>query len=200
MQMNLLFRCKPAIFIVLATFSSAAAWAARHSGPFVPTCSGIHLSAEYLSSVSAAAGPGFHFTLKNDTDKPIKLAEPVPSSAHWYARVGEKWLWRASTGAGGSLVDAIRERGRMFAYQPQDAPRDAKYMSISAHGSHEWTEAERANPAIAYRPSCAICNYPGERQYRVVFAYAYVPAVGEKEPGLLACGIRSNQVDMPPLR
>ena len=202
--MNVLFRHKSLVLLLLSTFLCTEAWTAanatRHPGPFVPSCARIHLSADYLGSVEPAEGPGFRFTLQNDTDKPIKLAEPVPSSAHWYARVGEKWLWRASTGAGGSLVDAINEKGKLFAYQPKNAPQNPKYMTIPAHGSHEWTESEQANPTLAYRPGCAICNYPGERQYRVVFAYAYVPAPGETEPGLLACGIRSNEVDMPPLR
>ena len=59
--------------------------------------------------------------------------------------------------------------------------------------------ASRDHPAIAYRPSCAICNYPGEREYRAVFAYAYVPHPQEHTDGLLACGLRSTPVVMPPL-
>lgn len=202
--MGLFFRRWFLVPGLLAIFSSVSAGAVAHAtrrpGPFVPSCSRIHLTADYLTAVTQAEGPGFRFTLKNDTDKPIKLAKPVPSSAHWYARVGQKWLWRASTGAGGSLADAQNERGKLFAYQPKTPPLHPEYLMVPAHGSRQWTESERADPALAYRPGCAICNNPGERQYRVVFAYAYLPAPGERQQGLLACGIRSNQVDMPPLQ
>jgi hypothetical protein len=170
-----------------------------HPGPYVPLCSHIALTASYLGEAEPGEGPGFLFVIKNDTNKEIRLAEPVPTSAHWYAHVGQKWLWRASSGSGGSLVDAYNEKGAVFAYQPKEAPQHAAYMTIPAHGSQEWTQTMRDHPAIAYRPGCAICNNPGENEYRAVFAYAYLPHPQEHAEGLLACGLRSAPVVMPPL-
>jgi hypothetical protein len=171
----------------------------RHPGPYVPLCSHIALSASYLAQTGPENGPGFVFVIKNDTNKDIRLAEPVPTSAHWYAHVGTKWLWRASSGSGGSFVDAYNEKGEVFAYQPKDAPKNPLYLTVPAHASHEWTETVHDHPSIAYRPSCAICNNPGEHEYRAVFAYAYVPHPEEHVDGLLACGLRSSPVVMPPL-
>jgi hypothetical protein len=187
----------------IAIFSGMAVSTGRaithHPGPYVPLCSHINLTASYLAEAGGGKGPGFVFVIQNDTNKEIRLAEPVPSSVHWYAHVGQKWLWRASSGSGGSLVDAYNEKGEVFAYQPKEPPQHAEYMTVPAHASHEWTETVHDRPAIAYRPSCAICNYPGEHEYRAVFAYAYVPHAQEHADGLLACGLRSTPVVMPPL-
>lgn len=181
-------------------FSLLTVSAAAHSpGPTVPLCSRqIVLTASYLAETKPGEGIGFLFRIDNGTAKLIELAEPVPSSAHWYAAVGTRWLWRASTGLGGSYVDAVNERGPLFAYQPKVAPADPKYITVPAHGNYEWVEREHENPALSYRPSCAICNYPGEHQYKAVFAYAYLPAPQEHAPQLLPCGLRSNLVIMPP--
>jgi hypothetical protein len=143
-------------------------------------------------------GTGYLFRIDNHTAQPIRLAEPVPSSAHWYARAGNEWLWRASSGSGGSYVDAVNERGPVFAYQPKSASADPKYITVPAHGKVEWTSGEHDNPALAYRPSCQRCNYPGEREYKAVFAYAYVPPPGQHVEHLLPCGLRTKLVDMPP--
>jgi hypothetical protein len=196
-------KCK-AIFVAAITALTVMAVSTgravtHHPGPYVPLCSHIDLSASYLADAEPGKGPGFVFVIKNDTNKDIRLAEPVPSSAHWYAHVGEKWLWRASSGSGGSFVDAYNEKGEVFAYQPKEPPQHPEYMTVPAHGSHEWTETVHDHPSIAYRPSCAICNYPGEREYRAVFAYAYLPHPQEHTDGLLACGLRSTPVVMPPL-
>jgi hypothetical protein len=112
--------------------------------------------------------------------------------------VGNRWLWRASSGAGGSFVDAINEKGPIFAYQPKEAPADPKYVTVQAHGHYEWTAGEREIPALAYKPGCARCNYPGEHDYMAVFAYAYLPPPQLHKDGLLARGLRSNLVPMPP--
>ncbi|MBV8113544.1 MAG: hypothetical protein JO300_02305 [Silvibacterium sp.] len=168
-------------------------------GPIVPLCSWqITFTASYLVETERGAGPGFLFRIDNGTANPITLAEPVPSSAHWYARVGNRWLWRASSGAGGSYVDAINEKGPIFAYQPKQSPADPKYITVPAHAHYEWTASEREIPALAYRPGCARCNYPGEHDYKAVFAYAYLPPPQLHKDGLLACGLRSNLVPMPP--
>jgi hypothetical protein len=192
---------RSAICILLPfSFTISGLTAAAHRpGPTVPLCPRqIVFTASYLVETVPGKGPSYLFHIKNDTPKPITLAEPVPSSAHWYARVGNRWLWRASSGAGGSYVDAINEKGPVFAYQPKEAPADPKYITVPAHSSYEWTAGEHEIPALAYKPSCGLCNYPGERVYKGVFAYAYLPPAQEHRDGLLACGLRSNLVDMPP--
>ena len=186
---------------ILLPFSLTASVtaSARQPGPTVPLCPRqIAFTASYLAETSPGRGPGFLFRIENGTAKEITLAEPVPSSAHWYARVGNRWLWRASSGAGGSYVDAINERGPVFAYQPKEVPVDPKYITVPAHGHYEWTAGERDIPALSYRPGCAQCNYPGEHDYMAVFAYAYLPPPQQHKDGLLACGLRSNLVAMPP--
>lgn len=186
--------------LLLLSFTSTILTAWPHQpGPTVPLCSRqIVFSASYLVATDPGAGPGFLFRIDNGTAKPITLAEPVPSSAHWYARVGNRWLWRASSGAGGSYVDAINEKGPVFAYQPKQPLADPRYISVPAHGHYEWTASERQIPALAYKPGCARCNYPGEYMYKAVFAYAYLPPPQEHKDGLLGCGLRSGLVDMPP--
>lgn len=177
---------------------SAGAGSTRHPGPFVSQCTGITLSASYLAEAAPGQGPGFQFRIDNHTARDIRLAQPVPSSTHWYALVGNRWDWRASAGTGGALVNALSEHGPMFAYQPTTAPDHPSYVVVPARGSQQWTESMLGSPAIAYRPSCARCNYPGESEYRAIFAYAYLPAPEEHEPGLLHCGLRSKPVPMPP--
>ncbi len=190
---------RSAFFLLPMIAVSAGSAVTHHPGIAVPLCSHISLSASYLAEAEPGKGPGFLFVIKNDTNKEIRLAKPVPTSAHWYAHVGEKWLWRASSGTGGSLVDANHEKGEVFAYQPAQPPQHAEYMTVPPHSSQEWTESIKDHPAIAYRPGCAICNYPGEREYRAIFAYAYVPHPQEHAEGLLPCGLRSEPVVMPPL-
>jgi hypothetical protein len=187
-------------FLLPFSFVSTTLTASPHQpGPTVPLCSRqIVFTASYLIETERGAGPGFLFRIENGTAKPITLAEPVPSSAHWYARVGNRWLWRASSGAGGSYVDAINEKGPVFAYQPKLSPADPKYITVPPHGDYQWIRSEREIPALAYNPGCARCNYPGEYDYKAVFAYAYLPPPQLHKDGLLACGLRSNLVPMPP--
>jgi len=161
-------------------------------------CKGVKLSASYLAITAPGAGAGFLFRIDNHTGKEIRLEKPVPSSAEWYARVGDRWLWRASAGRGGALVNALLPAGPMFAWRPAAPLQDPQYLTVPAKGSQQWVEAMRDHPAIAYRPSCAHCNYPGERDYQAVFAYAYLPGPEEHAPGLLRCGLRSDPVPMPP--
>jgi hypothetical protein len=185
-----------AMFLISLANTGAAI---HHPGPYVPLCSRqIVFTASYLAELPNGNGTGYLFRIENHTSKPVRLAEPVPSSAHWYARVGNKWLWRASSGSGGSYVDAINEHGPVFAYQPKTALADPQYITVPARGRYEWTSGERDNPALAYRPGCEHCNYPGEREYKAVFAYAYLPPVSQHEKDLLPCGLRTNLVDMPP--
>lgn len=178
------------------TYTGAAA---HHAGPYVPLCSRqILFKASYLAPTHKGDTPGYLFRIENHTSSRIKLAEPVPSSAHWYARVGTKWLWRASSGSGGSYVDAINERGPVFAYQPTNPAAAPHYITIPPHAKYEWTSGDRDNPTLAYDPSCQRCNYPGEHDYKAVFGYAYLPPLGRRIEGLLRCGLRTNLVDMPP--
>lgn len=187
-------------FAILCFSLASTVSAAVHSpGPTVPLCSRqLVFTASYLAETKPGEGIGFLFHIDNNTAKAITLEEPVPSSSHWYARVGSRWLWRASSGMGGSYVDAVNERGPVFAYQPKVAPANPRYITVPAGGNYEWVEREHENPALAYKPSCALCNYPGEHEYKAVFAYAYLPPVQEHAPDLLACGLRSNLVIMPP--
>lgn len=188
-----------ALFVFAAlSAESIRAGSTRHPGPYVAQCAGITLSADYLSEATPGLGPGFQFRIDNHTAHEIRLEEPVPSSTHWYAQVGARWDWRASAGTGGALVNALSERGLMFAYRPATPPERPSYLVVPAHGSQQWTESMLDNPAIAYRPSCPHCNYPGENEYRAIFAYAYLPASQEHVRGLLHCGLRSQPVPMPP--
>jgi hypothetical protein len=168
-------------------------------GPYVQPCAGVTLTASYLAEVQSGAGPGFHFNLRNETAKPVRLAKPIASSAHWYARENGRWMWRASNGEGGALVNAQNPRGPLFAYQPIGKPAARDTVTVAPHSELAWDESARDNAVLVYRPSCKICNYPLDRQYRVVFGYAYLPPREEAATGLLTCGIRSNEVDMPPM-
>jgi hypothetical protein len=164
----------------------------------VPICSGISLSANYLAQTGPGQGPGFRFVLVNRTGREIRLAEPIPSSSHWYARAHGRWLWRASNGAGGSLLDAGNEHGRVVVYPPTaPATGELKFLTLAPHQSREWMESQEENPVLEYKPGCKICSYPGESEYQVVFAYAYI-AGGRQPAGLLGCGLRSVPVPMPP--
>jgi hypothetical protein len=166
----------------------------------VAPCSRISLSASYLAELKPGAGPTYHFRLSNDTEHPIVLAKPVPSSAHWFTRDGEHWYWRASVGAGGSLVDAMVPNGKMFVYQATKALDSGQILKVAAHSVVEWEEGAKQNPALEFKPSCSICNHPYDREFRAIFAYAYLPLPAEKALGLLPCGIRSSPVDVPPIR
>jgi hypothetical protein len=173
--------------------------ASRHPGPYVRQCSGVSLRASYIAGTGSGTGPGFAFHIDNRTGKEIRLEMPVPSSTHWYARAEGRWMWRASAGRGGALVDALRENGPLFAWQPSAPPEHPKYLTVAAHGSEDWVVLMRDDPAVEYRPSCARCNYPGETEYQAVFAYAYLPNPEEHAPDLLSCGLRSAPVPMPPV-
>jgi hypothetical protein len=176
-----------------------AAQAGIGNRDIVPQCGPqIRFTASYLAEAKPGQGAGFLFRIENNSSRPITLAEPVPSSAHWYAHVGNLWMWRASAGRGGSLVNAENPRGPMFAARLDPAATSPQMLEIPPHGSREWTEWVSEDPAIAYRPSCAQCNYPGEHEFQAVFAYAWLPLPHQVIPHLLTCGLRSAPVVMPP--
>jgi hypothetical protein len=189
----------PLLLLLSWSMGPISADTQRRPGPYVMPCAGVTLKANYVAEVGSNAGPGFRFHIENKTAKDIRLAQPIPSSAHWYARVGIRWMWRASAGRGGALVDALRENGPMFAYRPAEPPEHVEYLTVAAHGSEDCVVPMRDDPAIQYKPSCARCNYPGETEYQAVFAYAYLPHAEEHEPDLLRCGLRSAPVPMPPV-
>lgn len=191
-------RLRIAALLVLALASWPVSGAGRQPGSTVLPCAGVTLSASYLGEAAPGQGPGFLFHIENRTARPIRLAQPVPSGADWYALVGTRWLWRASAGRGGALVDAERPHGPMFAYRPAGPAADPEYVVVPAHDSRQWAEPIRENPAIAYRPSCRMCTYTGENQYQAVFSYAWLPATAQDVPDLLRCGLRSDPVPMPP--
>ena len=126
----------------------------------VPICSGVSLSANYLALAGPDQGPGFRFVLVNKTGREIKLAEPVPSSSHWYARSHGRWLWRASNGAGGSLLDAGNERGRVVVYAPPPGA-ETKILTCCRRTSprngskarQEGTPSSSTSPVVS--PMCA---------------------------------------------
>jgi hypothetical protein len=177
--------------------AASAAGAASSKVQSVPLCGGVTLAASYLADIPPSHGPGFRFTLVNKTAHPIQLAEPVPSSSHWYARVRDRWMWRASNGAGGSLVNAENVRGPVMVYPAtKSAPA---IVTVAPHQSRVWIQGPQENPVLEYKPGCALCSYPGESDYQVVFAYAYQPSSGD-QAGLLTCGLRSAPAPMPPKR
>jgi hypothetical protein len=94
------------------------------------------------------------------------------------------------------LVNAGNEHGRIMVY-PNQSIVAAETLAVPPHQSKEWTESQQENHVLEYKPGCAICSYPGESQYQVVFAYAYLTGAGGPT-GLLACGLRSAPVPMPP--
>ena len=175
----------------------------------VPQCTGVRLQAAYLadarpqpgepevrSAGDKVGGPGFYVTLVNNTNQPIEVAEPFPSSAHWYAETpGGRLLWRASSGGGGALVDALNPRGRLFA---SPVGPTAVHVRVAAHSQLSWAEPIASHPALDFRPGCQHCSNPGEHSFRAVLAYALLPPAAGG--GLLPCGLRSDPFIMPPLQ
>ena len=100
-------------------------------------------------------------------------------------------------GAGGSLLDAGNEHGRLVIYPPVPGMAERKWLILAPHRSMEWMESQQENPVLEYKPGCKQCSYPGESEYQVVFAYAYLGGGGQPA-GLLSCGLRSAPVPMPP--
>src|ERR1700677_2053803 len=117
----------------------------------VPLCSGVSLSANYLAAVGPDQVPGFRFVLVNRTARELKLAQPVPSSSHWYALAHGRWMWRASNGAGGSLLDAGNEHGRVVVYAPP-AGAETKLLKLPPRQSRNWSERKQENRLLEYKP------------------------------------------------
>ena len=185
--------------VSLSPLHAAGLPRASHPPQTVPQCSSVTLRASYLAEEKPGSGAGFLLEIRNGENTPIAVVDPVPLSVHWYAASGGRWLWRASSGSGGSLVNALRENGPVFADQrPADAPAPVT-RTIPPHAAYSWTVFSGDSPVLRYRPGCEHCKYPGEEQFRAVLAYAYLPEEGEHGSKLLRCGLRSEPVVMPPL-
>jgi hypothetical protein len=172
----------------------------------IPQCTDVSLSAAYLARSSSGSGPGFLLTIRNERSQAIRIAKPFPTSAHWYAQAPSgRWLWRASSGTGGELVNALRERGPLFAYRASASGpgsslgRPAEYITVKAHGQLQWAASMQSNPALTFRPGCERCSNPQDKRFQAVLAYAYIPPPGPAVEGLLTCGLRSGPIVMPPL-
>ncbi len=193
-----LLRTAAWILFVLSTSLNTAA--TRLSPSAVPQCAGVTFNASYLAQVSPSEGPGFLLIITNNTNQAIKLAKPFPSSAHWYAQTGTgPWLWRASSGSGGALVNALEEHGPLLVYAAPAAASGTENLTVQAHQHLELAESMQASPILRYRPDCERCKNPKDERYRAVLAYAYRPNTGSMEKGLLPCGLRSGPIIMPPL-
>ena len=164
----------------------------------IPQCKGVSLSASYLAEEKPGGGPGFLLTIRNSTAVPVTLPEPIPLSVHWYAQSQGRWLWRASSGSGGTLVNALRENGPLFASTEPVSTTLQPIHTIAPGETYTWSVFTSNYPPLQYRPGCEHCNFPAEHEFHAVLAYAYLPA--SAPPGFLHCGLRSQPVVMPPLK
>lgn len=189
----------PVSFCALILMGSLAAFSAtprRTSPTMLPQCRQVTLSASFLAEEKPGDGSGFFLQIHNETKQSLQLPSPVPVSVHWYTQKGRRLLWRASSGSGGSLVNALNEHGPVLAAQLLTPP--ASYITIAAGQSYQWPVFARQDPAVRYRPDCEHCNYLGEEQFRAVVAYAVEPLHTPDAPQMLSCGLRSAPIVMPP--
>lgn len=176
-------------------FASSPVQSRLRSAAEVAQCKGVTLDGAYLAEENPGQGPGFLVTLRNLTDSPVTIVDPPPLSVHWYAEVKGRWLWRASSGSGGSFVNALHESGPLFAQQLPSAP--VRTRSIPAAGVYSWAVFSGSNTDLAYDPGCERCSYSGEARYRAVLAYAVLSPANDQGKLLLRCGLRSNPIVMP---
>ena len=143
----------------------SAAPAPPHPGRTVLPCERVSLTASYLALVpepgSSAAGPGFDFVLRNDTDQRHQAGRAGCRPA----RTGMPMWAPAGCGAppargGGSLVNALAERKGPCSPIPAATPA-AKYLSVGPHQAYEWVRSVQSNPALVYQPGCARCRKSG---------------------------------------
>jgi hypothetical protein len=185
--------------LALSVSPAKAASVAAHATS-VTQCRDVHLHAAYLAEEKPGQGPGFYVTIENARKAPIAVADPTPLSVHWYAKVGTHWLWRASSGSGGTLVNAFQQHGPLFAETLLGGATAAHPRIVPAGSQYSWAVFSGLTPALSYRPGCQHCTYGNETQYQAVIAYAVLPSGGTAaDPALLHCGLRSNPVVMPAL-
>jgi len=156
------------------------------------TVVGQTASSDFAGMAAAVSGDSDAFLIKVSSDgSRIVTGQTFGGSSDDFA------TGVASDGAGGSLVDAGNPHGRVAVYPAAAAKDETKWVTLAPHQTREWTESPQENPVLDYKPGCAQCSYPGESEYQVVFAYAYI-ASGGLQPGQLTCGLRSAPVPMPP--
>jgi hypothetical protein len=187
------------LFVCPAVLVPGVSLASSRDYPTVPQCRDVTLTAAYLAEEKPGQGPGFYLQLKNLRGTPLAIVDPAPLSIHWYARSGARWLWRASSGEGGSLVNAFRENGQVFAEKGAATGPQPTTRIIAPHTTYSWSVFTAQMPALRYRPGCQHCTYHGEDQYQAVLAYAYLPSRDDSAIPFLRCGLRSDPVVMPPL-
>ena len=188
--------------LALVCAAMPAVWAGLPHPPApltVPQCNGVTLRASYLAEERPGKGSGFLLTLQNNTPTAVTIPQTMPLSIHWYAEDKGHWLWRSSSGDGGMLVDAFRERGRLFAAETSSGSNETvlKTRTIAPGEGYTWSITSSENPALRYRPGCEHCSFADEHEFRAVLAYAYLPP--HAPAGMLHCGLRSAPVTMPPL-
>ncbi len=188
-----------ALFAALAGANHSSQLPSGTQNDKLEQCSDVTLHAAYLAEERRGQGSGFFLQIQNKRNRVIAVPDPVPLSVHWYAAKAGQWLWRSSSGSGGSLVNARRERGPLFAARAPRQAAEPVLRTIAAGSTYSWTIFSSQAPALQYHPGCERCNYQGEEQFRAVLAYAYLPASDQEASSLLNCGLRSNPVVMPPL-
>ncbi|RRA47738.1 hypothetical protein D1Y84_04935 [Acidipila sp. EB88] len=162
----------------------------------VAQCRDVSLHAAYLAEEKAGEGAGFLLSIRNDRASAIEVADPMPLGVDWYAGNGSSWQWRASSGYGGSLLNALDPKGRMFVYS---SATGVSYRTIAPHAEYSWPVFSKSSPNVLYRPGCQHCGYQGEEQFRAVLSYAFTVGAAAHPPDLLNCGLRSGPVVMPRL-
>lgn len=176
----------------------AAAYAAPKTAAVVPQCKDVTLHASYLVEEKPGQGPGFLVTVTNKTKSAVSIVDPAPLSVHWYANVNGHWLWRASSGSGGSLVNAFHITGPLFSQQL--VSQQVQTKSILPGASYSWAVFSGKDASLTYRPGCQHCTYSGESHFQAVLAYAVQIPEPNQYPALLRCGLRSNPIVMPDLQ
>lgn len=178
--------------------AASAPVAVRQMGALtVPQCSSISLHAAFLAEETPGQGTGFLLSLENRQQSPVEIPIPMPLSVDWYAKVGNQWSWRASSGAGGSLVNAFNGKGPLFAISGASYKAAWVLRRIAPHETYTWTVFAGSAPPLSYRPSCEHCNATTEAEYEAVLAYAFIAKAEDRSA--LSCGLRSNAIVMPPL-
>ena len=192
----------------LAVFSCAS-WAAaqpreigkvRRNATHLPQCKDVVLHAAYLAQDETGQGGGFLISIENYRNTPIEVEDPPAISVHWYAlNPGSRPIWRASSGAGGGLVNAAEERGAVFAAQAEE--HSFLLAGVPAHSARSWAIFQRETPAVRYRPGCEHCLDHREDAFIAILGYAVLPPHEQEfNSSLSRCGLRSGPVAMPPLR
>jgi hypothetical protein len=125
--MTRLLHFAPLLLLLSWSTGAISADSERRPGPYVMPCAGVTLNANYVADVGSSAGPGFHFHIENKTAKDIHLAQPVPSSAHWYARVAFAGCGELRLGVAGRWSMHCAKTGRC---SPTGPPLRRKTRSI----------------------------------------------------------------------